>query len=68
MKQSLKQIGISLIIVLILTGLFVGMGTLSALVPHEAIADNIRASADQMPANEIREFLIPEEELVEELD
>ena len=45
MKQIMKQVGIYIAIILILTGVFVGMGTLSALIPHDAVAENIVGAA-----------------------
>ena len=58
MKRMLSRVGISLIIILLLTGLFVGMGTLSAMIPHEAVAEHIQSSSEKFGVGIVRNYQI----------
>ncbi len=61
MKKVIKQAAVYLVIIVLLTGIFVGLGTLSALIPHEAVAENIQSSSEIIGVGTIRDFLIDEE-------
>ncbi len=58
MKRVFTKIGISALIILLLTVSFLGMGTVTSLIPHSAISKNIQISSISLGANEIRHFYI----------
>ncbi len=58
MKRILTKIGISALIILILTGLFIAMGSLVSMIPHSAVEENIRKSSIELGVTEVRHFII----------